>query len=74
MNAKTDLAAKFPTSPLENLHLEVALEILSKPESDIFRNVDMNRRDSIRQVRGSFVPLLFGTVLFEIDGRDCEIT
>lgn len=49
LNAKTDLAAKFPTSPLENLHLEVALEILSKPESDIFRNVDMNRRDSIRQ-------------------------
>ena len=63
MNAKTDLAAKFPTSPLENLHLEVALEILSKPESDIFRNVDMNRRDSIRQVRVSFVPPLFGTIL-----------
>ena len=51
MNAKTDLAAKFPASPLENHHLEVSLEILSKPESDIFKNVDMNRRDSIRQVQ-----------------------
>ena len=50
MNAKTDLAAKFPTSPLENHHLEVSLEILSKPESDIFKNVDMNRREAIRQV------------------------
>ena len=51
VNAKTDLAAKFPTSPLENHHLEVSLEILSKPESDIFKNVDINRRDSIRQVQ-----------------------
>ena len=54
VNAKTDLAARFPTSPLENHHLEVSLEILSKPESNIFKNVDVNRKDSIRQVKRSY--------------------
>ena len=51
VNAKTEIAKKFPTSPLENHHLEVYIEIISKPEFDIFKNVDTNRRDSIRKVR-----------------------
>ncbi|XP_069745302.1 high affinity cGMP-specific 3',5'-cyclic phosphodiesterase 9A isoform X1 [Narcine bancroftii] len=59
INARTELAVRYnDISPLENHHCAVAFQIISKPECNIFRNMDP---EIAKQIRQGIITLILAT-------------
>ncbi|KAL0973034.1 hypothetical protein UPYG_G00197990 [Umbra pygmaea] len=59
INACTELAVRYnDISPLENHHCAVAFQILSKPECNIFANVEL---EAYKEIRQAIITLILAT-------------